>query len=107
MRKQSAKAAYEYDAMFIATVSPNENGIITDFHHLHERENCWALANDHHELRQEIHESLGYEGERWMHLPTRFWDEAEVMYISARAGQAQLQYDEIMERRHADWAKYY
>ena len=107
MRKQSAKAAYEYDAMFIATVSPNENGIITDFHHLHEREKRWAIGPDHNALRQEIHESLGYEGERWFQGTSEQSDEADDMYMSARAGQAQLHYDEIMERRHADWAKYY
>ena len=107
MRKQSAKAEYEYDAMFIATVSPNENGIITDFHHLHERENCWAMAHDHHELRQEIHESLGYEGDRWIDISLEQADEAEAMYMSARAGQAQLRYDAIMERHRADWDKYY
>ena len=96
-----------HDAMFIKECVANENGIITDFHHLHEQENCWAIGPDHHALRQEIHESLGYKGERWMHLPMENADEAEAMYMSARAGQAQLRYDEIMERHRADWDKYY
>ena len=93
--------------MFIEDSAANENGIITNFHHLHEQENCWAIGPDHFALRQEIHESLGYEGDRWIDISLEQADEAEDMYISARAGQAQLQCDQILARRHADNGRYY
>jgi len=100
-------ASYYYESMFIESVAPNVDGIITDFHHLHEKEERWAMGPDHFELRQEIHEALGYEGNRWIDISLEQADEAEDMYMSARAGQAQLQCDEILARRHAENDRYY
>jgi hypothetical protein len=107
MTKLSASATYYYENMFIDSVSPNENGIITDFHHLHEQEKRWAMGPDHFELRQEIHDSLGYDGDRWIDISLEQADEAEDMYLSARAGQAQLEYDQIVARRHTENDRYY
>ena len=98
---------YNYDTMFLEASAANDSGIITSFHHLYERENHWAVGKDHHELRQEIHESLGYTGDRWVDMPLEKAEEADDMYMSARAGQAQLHYDEIINRRRADNDRYY
>jgi hypothetical protein len=104
---RSAQTSYYWDTMFIEDSAANENGIITNFHHLHERENNWAIGVDHHKLRQEIHEALGYKGDRWIEMPLEKAEEADDMYMSARAGQAQLHYDEIINRRRADNGRYY
>ena len=99
--------SYYYESMFIASVAPNVDGIITDFHHLHEADERWAVGPDHFELRQEIHEALEYDGDRWLDVPMEDAYEAEAMYLSARAGQAQLQCDQILARRHAENDRYY
>ena len=102
-----ARTEYHQDAMFVKECDANENGIVTDFRELYARENRWANPPDCFSLRQEIHETLGHEGERWPNALPRQADEAEDMYWSARYGEAQLRYDEIMERHRADWDKYY
>ena len=102
-----AKAAYDYDAMFIKECAANESGIVTDFSELHARENVWAVPLDCFALHQEIHETLGHARERWLDALSKQADEAEDMYWSVRYGEAQLRYDEIMGRRRADWDKYY
>ena len=96
-----------YDANFIKECSPNENGIVTDFRELYARENGWANGPDFVLLRKEIHAALGFGDGLWWDIPEECIDEAEAMYWSARYGEAQLRYDEIMERHRADWAKYY
>jgi hypothetical protein len=88
-------------------IEVNENGIVIDFRELYARENRWAVGPDHLQLRDEIHVALGFEGEHWLDVTSEQADEEEAMYWSARHGEAQLRYDEIMERHRADWAKYY
>ena len=102
-----AKTEYYYDAMFVKECAANENGIVTDFRELYARENNWANPRDCFKLRQEIHDNLGHEGESWVDTPSSQADEAEAMYWSVRYGEAQLHYDEIMERHRADWDRYY
>jgi hypothetical protein len=102
-----AKTEYYFDAMFVKECAANENGIVTDFHDLHVWENRWAVGESFFKLRDEIHESLGFEGESWLDVTQEQAKEEEAMYWSARYGEAQLRYDEIMERHRADWDKYY
>ena len=102
------KAQYYYDAMFVKECAANENGIVTDFRELYARENRWAVGPEYFQLRKDIKAALGFDAsDKWWDIPEEYIDEAEALYWSARYGEAQLHYDEIMERRRADWDKYY
>ena len=103
-----------FDKGFVKDCAVNENGIVTDFRELYARENRWAVGPDYFRLRKDINQALGlgsyqpgYGERRWWDIPEEYIAEAEALYWSARYGQAQLRYDEIMERHRADWDKYY
>ena len=103
-----------YDDLFLNhQVEVNENGIVIDFDALHARERGYAIAGDENLLRGITSKEAGIDWEDirangWSSITDAQAEEAEILYLSARHGEAQLRYDEIMMERHrADWDKYY
>ena len=98
-----------YDYVFLKhQIAVNDNGIVIDFDELHARERGYAIAGDENSLRREIYDTLGIDPRRdgWKITDAQD-EEAEILYLSARHGEAQLRYDAIMERHRKDWDKYY
>jgi hypothetical protein len=99
-----------HDAVFLKfQIAVNDNGIVTDFYALHARERCDAVTRDENRLRRDIEGELGINptANGFAPITDAQAEEAETLYLSACHGEAQLRYDEIMERHRADWDKYY